>query len=97
VVLLRYDDGVWDVEPSAFETDCEEEPLGESVVLGIMLEEVESPPPPPLHGCVDSKSMATYRFKVDLPPQVSVLFPVHGMLQELLLSGSVPLPKTTPQ
>jgi hypothetical protein len=52
---------------------------------------------PPLQGCVDSKSVATYKSRVELPPQVSVESPVQGILQELLLNSEVPLPRTTPQ
>jgi hypothetical protein len=54
-------------------------------------------PAPPVQGCVDSRSLATYRFNVDGPPHVSEELPVQGMLQDVLLSGNVPFPKTTPQ
>ena len=50
-----------------------------------------------LQGSVDSKSVATYKFRVELPPQVSELSPVQGILHELAGKGAVPLPKTTPQ
>jgi hypothetical protein len=52
---------------------------------------------PPLHGCVDSKSVATYKSRVERPPQVSLELPVQGILQEVLSNGKVPLPRTTPQ
>jgi hypothetical protein len=50
-----------------------------------------------LQGSVDSKSLATYKFRVERPPQVSAELPVQGMLHELAGKGNVPLPKTTPQ
>jgi hypothetical protein len=50
-----------------------------------------------LQGSLDSKSLATYRLRVELPPQVSVESPVQGTLHKLDDTGAVPLPKTTPQ
>ena len=50
-----------------------------------------------LQGSEDSKSLATYRSRVELPPQLSVELPVQGMLQELAGKDAVPLPNTTPQ
>ena len=50
-----------------------------------------------LQGSVDSKSVATYKFKVELPPQVSAELPVQGVAHELAGNGAVPLPNTTPQ
>lgn len=50
-----------------------------------------------LQGSEDSRSVATYRFRVALPPQVSAELPVQGTLHELAGKDAVPLPNTTPQ
>jgi hypothetical protein len=50
-----------------------------------------------LQGSLDSKSLATYKFKVPLPPQVSVESPVQAILHLLASIGRVPFPRTTPQ
>jgi len=72
--------------------------VGEVVVV-LAAEEVEDDEDGggALHGSEDSRSFATYRFKDPLPPQVSVLSPVQGVLHEVAGNGAVPLPKTTPQ
>lgn len=77
--------------------DEAEEELDEDVVLVTVAMEEEDEDPPFWQGWLDSRSVATYRFKAFRPPQVSVLSPVQGMLQEEDEIGRVPLPKTTPQ
>lgn len=82
--------------------DDEEDVVGvllddeEDVLVGAELDD-EDDGGGALQGSLDSKSVATYKFRVELPPQVSAELPVHGMEQELAGKGSVPLPKTTPQ
>ena len=49
------------------------------------------------HGSLDIRSLATYRLRRDGPPQISLEFPLHGMLQSLVGAEVVPLPSTTPQ
>lgn len=66
------------------------------VLVGTLLDDEEDGGAA-LQGSLDSKSLATYKFKVPLPPQVSEESPVQGMLHWLDDTGKVPLPKTTPQ
>ena len=66
------------------------------VLVGTLLDDEEDGGAA-LQGSVDSKSLATYKFKVPLPPQVSEESPVQGMSHWLDDTGKVPLPKTTPQ
>ena len=87
---LVTDDVVVVVVETVDEVDEDED---EVVVLVVIVEDTGGAP----QGSVDSKSVATYKFKVELPPQISVELPVQGMLHELAGRGMVPLPKTTPQ
>ena len=66
------------------------------VLVGVLLVDEEDGGEA-LQGSLDSKSLATYKSRVPLPPQVSEELPVQGMLHKLDDRGSVPLPKTTPQ
>lgn len=64
------------------------------VGVGTELEDEEDPPS---QGSEDSKSSATYRFRVLRPPQVSVASPLQGELHLASATGRVPFPRTTPQ
>jgi hypothetical protein len=96
--LVVVQDVVGDVVGFVLVGEVVGELVGEDVggLVGVLLVDEEDGGEA-LQGSLDSKSLATYKFRVPLPPQVSEESPVQGKLHELDDRSSVPLPKTTPQ
>lgn len=71
----------------------EDDGVGVGVGVGVPEEMIGGP-----HSSVDSRFLATYKDNRSGPPQISVLFPVHGVEHcPASVVGSVPFPNTTPQ
>jgi len=93
VLVLEVDQGV--LEDVVLHVDeVENDELEVVVEVEDVLEDTSVPL---IHCSVLSRSFAKYRLIRAGPPQISSAFPVQGIAHSVLLTISVPFPRTTPQ